>query len=50
MRSKNIRETLNQEHLKNKKREKQNDLNDNNNQQRTRSIEQVLFHFYFIIK
>ena len=46
MRSKNIRETLNQEHLKNKKREKQNDLNDINDQQRTRSIDQVLISFY----
>lgn len=40
MRSKNIRETLNQEHVKNKKRENKNDFKEND-QQKTRSIEQV---------
>ncbi|CAF1077134.1 unnamed protein product [Rotaria sordida] len=40
MRSKNIRETLDQEHIKNKKREKKNDFNENN-QEKTRSIEEL---------
>ncbi|CAF1342560.1 unnamed protein product [Rotaria magnacalcarata] len=40
MRSKNIRESLNQEHIKNKKREKQNDFNEHD-KQKTRSIEQL---------
>ncbi len=44
MRSKNIRESLDQEHIKNKKREKCNDFNEND-QQRIRSIEQVFFFF-----
>jgi hypothetical protein len=46
MRSKNIRESLNQEYTKNKKREKQNDVYENN-QQKTRSIEQVFPFFFF---
>jgi len=47
MRSKNIRESLDQEHIKNKKREKQNDFNEND-QQKSRSIEQVCnFILYF---
>jgi len=45
MRSKNIRESLDQEHIKNKKREKQNDFNEND-QQKSRSIEQVCFFFF----
>ena len=46
MRSKNIRESLNQEHLKTKKREKQYDLYEDN-QQKTRSIEQVFLFISF---
>ncbi|CAF4816073.1 unnamed protein product [Rotaria sp. Silwood1] len=40
MRSKNIRESLDQEHIKNKKREKQYHFNENN-QEKTRSIEEL---------
>jgi hypothetical protein len=40
MRSKNIRESLDQEHINNKKREKQNEFYEND-QQKSRSIEQV---------
>lgn len=51
MRSKNIRESLDQEHIRNKKREKSNDFNENN-QEKTRSIEQVFhlfcFDYYFL--
>lgn len=42
MRSKNIQESLNQGHIKNKKHEKQYDFNQND-QQKLRTIEQVLF-------
>jgi hypothetical protein len=47
MRSKNIRESLDQEHIQNKKRDKFNEITQNN-QQRTRPIEQVL-DFIFIL-
>ena len=46
MRSKNIRESLDQEHIRTKKREKQSDFNEND-PSRTRSIEQVLFYYFF---
>jgi hypothetical protein len=45
MRSKNIRESLDQEHIQNRKREKSNDFNEHD-QQRTRSIEQVSFFIF----
>lgn len=46
MRSKNIRESLNQDLIKNKKREKQTDTFDTDydeQQQKSRPIEQVLY-------
>jgi hypothetical protein len=45
MRSKNIRESLDQEHIQNKKRDKFNEIAQND-QQRTRPIEQVLDIFF----
>ncbi len=42
MRSKNIRESLDQEHIQNKKREKFKEINESD-EQRMRTIEQVSF-------
>jgi hypothetical protein len=44
MRSKNIRESLDQEHIQNKKREKFKEINESD-EQRMRTIEQVSFSF-----
>jgi len=45
MRSKNIRESLDQEHIQNKKREKFKEINESD-EQRMRTIEQVFFFFF----